>query len=92
MKQHVTNTFGPRGDRGRGGAPRLRTTPLLRRAQRSRHQGPRARSGSSSATAGPAGRSARPFGGYKHSGFGRSLGSAYLEDWTQVKAVLINAG
>jgi acyl-CoA reductase-like NAD-dependent aldehyde dehydrogenase len=32
-----------------------------------------------------------PFGGYKHSGFGRSMGPDYVEDWTQVKAVIINA-
>ncbi|MGW2288795.1 aldehyde dehydrogenase family protein [Streptomyces phaeochromogenes] len=41
---------------------------------------------------GPAGSIGTPFGGYKHSGFGRSMGPDYLEDWTQVKAVVINAG
>ncbi|UUU29434.1 aldehyde dehydrogenase family protein [Streptomyces sp. CA-210063] len=41
---------------------------------------------------GPAGAIGAPFGGYKHSGFGRSMGPDYLEDWTQVKCVVINAG
>ncbi|MEU1515627.1 aldehyde dehydrogenase family protein [Streptomyces sp. NPDC005811] len=41
---------------------------------------------------GPAGSIGTPFGGYRHSGFGRSMGPDYLEDWTQVKAVIINAG
>ncbi|MFF3203945.1 hypothetical protein [Streptomyces sp. NPDC002962] len=27
----------------------------------------------------------------KHSGFGRSTGPDYLEDWTQVKCAVINA-
>jgi aldehyde dehydrogenase (NAD+) len=40
---------------------------------------------------GPGGAIGAPFGGYKHSGFGRSMGLDYLEDWTQVKAVVINA-
>lgn len=41
---------------------------------------------------GPAGAIGAPFGGYKHSGFGRSMGPDHLEDWTQVKCVVINAG
>ncbi|MEV2191804.1 aldehyde dehydrogenase family protein [Streptomyces phaeochromogenes] len=40
---------------------------------------------------GPAGAIGAPFGGYKHSGFGRSMGPDYLEDWTQVKCVVINS-
>jgi aldehyde dehydrogenase (NAD+) len=32
-----------------------------------------------------------PFGGYRHSGFGRSMGPDFVEDWTQVKAVIIKA-
>ncbi|NUR43181.1 MAG: aldehyde dehydrogenase [Streptomyces sp.] len=41
---------------------------------------------------GPNGAIGAPFGGYKHSGFGRSMGPDYLEDWTQVKCLVINAG
>ncbi|GAA2892714.1 aldehyde dehydrogenase family protein [Streptomyces mexicanus] len=41
---------------------------------------------------GPVGAIGAPFGGYKHSGFGRSMGADAVEDWTQVKAVVINAG
>ncbi|WP_046727286.1 aldehyde dehydrogenase family protein [Streptomyces humi] len=41
---------------------------------------------------GPGGAIGAPFGGYKHSGFGRSMGADYLEDWTQVKCLVINAG
>lgn len=41
---------------------------------------------------GPAGAIGAPFGGYRHSGFGRSMGPDYLEDWTQVKCLVINAG
>jgi acyl-CoA reductase-like NAD-dependent aldehyde dehydrogenase len=41
---------------------------------------------------GPTGAIGAPFGGYKHSGFGRSMGPDYVEDWTQVKAVIIDAG
>jgi acyl-CoA reductase-like NAD-dependent aldehyde dehydrogenase len=33
-----------------------------------------------------------PFGGYKDSGFGRSMGPDFVEDWTQVKTVVFNAG
>ncbi|MFJ9896435.1 aldehyde dehydrogenase family protein [Streptomyces sp. NPDC091280] len=41
---------------------------------------------------GPTGSIGTPFGGYKNSGFGRSMGPDYVEDWTQVKAVVIDAG
>ncbi|WP_255945515.1 aldehyde dehydrogenase family protein [Streptomyces odontomachi] len=41
---------------------------------------------------GPVGAIGAPFGGYKHSGFGRSMGADAVADWTQVKAVVINAG
>ncbi|WP_406432465.1 aldehyde dehydrogenase family protein [Streptomyces sp. NBC_00631] len=41
---------------------------------------------------GPGGAIGAPFGGYKHSGFGRSMGPDYLEDWTQVKCLVIDAG
>ncbi|MGW2048383.1 aldehyde dehydrogenase family protein [Streptomyces sp. NPDC001858] len=41
---------------------------------------------------GPGGAIGAPFGGYRHSGFGRSMGPDYVEDWTQLKAVVINAG
>ncbi|MEV7977856.1 aldehyde dehydrogenase family protein [Streptomyces sp. NPDC086519] len=41
---------------------------------------------------GAAGAIGAPFGGYRHSGFGRSMGPDYLEDWTQVKCLVINAG
>ena len=40
---------------------------------------------------GPTGSIGTPFGGYKHSGFGRSMGPDAVEDWTQVKAVVIDA-
>lgn len=40
---------------------------------------------------GPNGAIGAPFGGYRHSGFGRSMGPDYLEDWTQVKCVVINS-
>jgi aldehyde dehydrogenase (NAD+) len=33
-----------------------------------------------------------PFGGYKDSGFGRSMGPDFVEDWTQVKTVVFNVG
>jgi len=33
-----------------------------------------------------------PWGGYKHSGFGRSMGVAALEEYTQVKTVIIEGG
>ncbi len=36
--------------------------------------------------------SASPFGGYKMSGFGRELGRAALESYTQVKSVWVNLG
>jgi acyl-CoA reductase-like NAD-dependent aldehyde dehydrogenase len=42
-------------------------------------------------TVGDGGAIGAPFGGYKHSGFGRSMGPDFVEDWTQVKAVIINA-
>ncbi|MGX1668030.1 aldehyde dehydrogenase family protein [Streptomyces sp. NPDC055400] len=41
---------------------------------------------------GPFGAIGAPFGGYRHSGFGRSMGADAVEDWTQVKAVVLNAG
>ncbi|MFE2067207.1 aldehyde dehydrogenase family protein [Streptomyces sp. NPDC059467] len=41
---------------------------------------------------GPGGAIGAPFGGYKHSGFGRSMGPDYLEDRPQLKCVVINAG
>ena len=40
---------------------------------------------------GPTGSIGTPFGGYKNSGFGRSMGPDAVEDWTQVKAVIIDA-
>jgi acyl-CoA reductase-like NAD-dependent aldehyde dehydrogenase len=42
-------------------------------------------------TVGDGGAIGTPFGGYKNSGFGRSMGPDFVEDWTQVKAVIINA-
>lgn len=41
---------------------------------------------------GPSGAIGAPFGGYRHSGFGRSMGPDYVESWTQEKALIINAG
>jgi aldehyde dehydrogenase (NAD+) len=35
---------------------------------------------------------ALPFGGYKHSGFGRELGAAALEHYTELKTVWLNLG
>ncbi|MFI5393972.1 MAG: aldehyde dehydrogenase family protein [Candidatus Binatia bacterium] len=35
---------------------------------------------------------ASPFGGYKHSGFGREMGKAALELYTQIKSVWVNLG
>jgi len=35
---------------------------------------------------------ASPFGGYKQSGFGREMGKAALELYTQVKSVWLNLG
>src|SRR5262249_47970320 len=32
-----------------------------------------------------------PFGGYKHSGFGRTVGHESILEYTQVKSVIINA-
>ncbi|MFI6620596.1 aldehyde dehydrogenase family protein [Streptomyces sp. NPDC050528] len=40
---------------------------------------------------GPTGSIGTPFGGYKNSGFGRCMGPDAVEDWTQVKAVIIDA-
>jgi acyl-CoA reductase-like NAD-dependent aldehyde dehydrogenase len=42
-------------------------------------------------TVGDGGAIGAPYGGYKNSGFGRSMGPDFVEDWTQVKAVIINA-
>lgn len=39
---------------------------------------------------GPTGAIGAPFGGYKHSGFGRPMGPDYVEDWPQVKCLVIN--
>ncbi|HTR91316.1 MAG TPA: aldehyde dehydrogenase family protein [Trebonia sp.] len=39
-------------------------------------------------TVGDGGAIGTPFGGYKNSGFGRSTGPDFVEDWTQVKAVM----
>jgi acyl-CoA reductase-like NAD-dependent aldehyde dehydrogenase len=36
--------------------------------------------------------SAVPFGGFKHSGYGRDLGAASLEEYTQVKSVWVGFG
>ncbi|MEU6201306.1 aldehyde dehydrogenase family protein [Streptomyces sp. NPDC047061] len=44
------------------------------------------------ATADRAGPIGAPSGGYEHSGFGRSTGPDYLEDGTQVKAVVTDGG
>ena len=41
---------------------------------------------------GPGGAIGAPFGGYKNSGFGRSMGADFVESWTQEKALIINAG
>ena len=41
---------------------------------------------------GAAGAVGAPFGGYKHSGFGRSHSSETILEYTQVKSVVINAG
>ena len=35
---------------------------------------------------------ASPFGGYKQSGFGREMGKAALELYTQIKSVWVNLG
>ncbi|MGH7786641.1 MAG: aldehyde dehydrogenase family protein, partial [Candidatus Binatia bacterium] len=35
---------------------------------------------------------ASPFGGYKKSGFGREMGKAALEMYTQIKSVWVNLG
>jgi acyl-CoA reductase-like NAD-dependent aldehyde dehydrogenase len=35
---------------------------------------------------------ASPFGGYKQSGFGREMGKAALELYTQIKSVWVNVG
>ena len=35
---------------------------------------------------------ASPFGGYKQSGFGREMGKAALELYTQIKSVMVNLG
>ena len=40
---------------------------------------------------GPRGAIGAPFGGYKNSGFGRSMGPNFVEDWTQEKALIIDA-
>jgi acyl-CoA reductase-like NAD-dependent aldehyde dehydrogenase len=32
-----------------------------------------------------------PWGGYKHSGFGRSMSSESVLDYTQIKTVILNA-
>ncbi|MEV6349193.1 aldehyde dehydrogenase family protein [Actinoplanes sp. NPDC051851] len=40
---------------------------------------------------GPRGAIGAPFGGYKDSGFGRSMGPDFVEDWTQEKALIIDA-
>ena len=42
-------------------------------------------------TVGDSGTIGAPFGGYRGSGFGRSMGPDFVEDRTQVKAVIINA-
>ena len=36
--------------------------------------------------------SAAPFGGFKHSGYGRDLGAASLEEYTQIKTVWVGFG
>jgi acyl-CoA reductase-like NAD-dependent aldehyde dehydrogenase len=36
--------------------------------------------------------SAVPFGGFKHSGYGRDLGGASLEEYTQLKSVWVGFG
>jgi aldehyde dehydrogenase (NAD+) len=42
-------------------------------------------------TVGDGGAIGVPFGGYKGSGFGRANGPDFVDDWTQVKAVIVNA-
>ena len=42
-------------------------------------------------TYGPAGVIGAPFGGYKKSGFGRTMAADTILEYTQVKAVVINA-
>jgi aldehyde dehydrogenase (NAD+) len=41
-------------------------------------------------TYGPAGVIGAPFGGYKHSGFGRTMGADTILEYTQIKSVIIN--
>ena len=41
-------------------------------------------------TYGPAGVIGAPFGGYKHSGFGRTMGADTILEYTQIKSVILN--
>jgi aldehyde dehydrogenase (NAD+) len=44
------------------------------------------------ASGGPFGVIGAPFGGYRSSGFGRNMSAHSVEDYTQIKTVIINAG